>query len=293
MVRVSEQANEWTVARPGLAVTHRERALRRALHAARRRAKTATGRWRMLPDHLIIGTQKGGTSSLWDHLAAHPGVARSELKEVDYFNWFHDRPLRWYRGFFPRRRAGCLTGEASPDYLYDPRVPARVRGDLPDVKLIALLRDPVDRAISHFHHERELGVESLDLEAALAAEVERLRGEPERVGREPHYRSVALRHFSYVDRGRYAAQLERWLEHFDRDRLFICDSERFFTDPQAVYDRVLDFLGLPPFDPQHFVARNTRVYADISPDLRASLAERFRGDNERLFDLLGERFDWT
>lgn len=286
-------ARGWTVARPGLQANTVESVPVRLGHRARRTVRTATAGARMLPSFLIIGAQKAGTSSLWDLLSAHPGVARSEFKEPDYFNWSYFRSLRYYGSFFPRRDGRSITGEASPDYLYDPRVPERVARDLPGVKLVVLLRDPVDRAISHYHHQSKRGLEGLEIEAALDAEPRRLRGEYERLAREPHYRSMMLRHFSYVDRGRYADQLERWMEHVDREQLLILPSEPFFADPATVYARVLEHLELPPFVPADVSPRNAIDYVDPGTGVRDRLAATFAEPNERLFSLLGERFDWT
>lgn len=293
MDEFAARARDWRVPRPGLQVNTREGFAKRAALSLRREVRTVSGPWRMLPSYLIVGAQKAGTSSLWDQLAEHPAVAPSELKEVDYFNWFYDRSLRWYRGFFPRRQEGLITGEASPDYLYDPRVPARVQRDLPEARIVIALRDPVERAISHYHHQYARGLERLSLEDALDAEPDRLRGERERIERDPRYRSMYLRHFSYLDRGRYAEQLERWLSCFERSQLLVLNSQQLFTDPRGAYRRVLDFLGLEPFLPQSFEARNAGSYTPVEARLRARFAGLFSDENERLFALLGERFGWS
>lgn len=286
-------ARDWRVARPGVQVNTVERASVRVGHKANRIARTMTGNARMLPSFLIIGAQKAGTSSLWFMLADHPGVARSELKETDYFSWFYFRSLRFYRGFFPRDDGRRITGEATPGYLYHPLVPERVARDLPGVKIIVLLRDPVDRAISHYHHELKRGLERLDISEALDAEPTRLRGEYERLLNEPHYHSMLRRHFSYIDRGRYAEQLERWMAHIDREQMLILPAEPFFTDPATTYRRVLEHIGLDPFVPDDLSARNAIDYARPADDVRERLAATFAEDNERLFALLGERFDWS
>lgn len=246
----------------------------------------------MWPTWLIAGAQKTGTTSLFELLATHPEVRRPELKEIDYFTWFYHRPRSWYRSFFPLAVGGGVTGEASPSYLYDIRTPARVARDLPEARIIVLLRNPVDRAISHYHHERARGLEPLGLEAALDAEAARLAGERERVRREETYVSIALRHWSYVDRGRYASQLERWLEVVPRDRMLVMFAESLFGHPQQAYTRVLSFLGLDGFAPPLVDAQNANTYTAAPSALRRRLHDVFAQDNERLFGLLGERFRW-
>lgn len=289
---VNDAAPELKFRRPGVPVDGADPLARRARARARRILSVASSPARGLPDWLIVGTQKGGTSSLWEYLSWHPAIRASERKEIDYFTWFYDRPLWWYRSYFGLDRGGRQTGEASPSYLYDPRVPERVARDLPGVRIIALLRDPVERAISHVHHERARGFEPLDVEAALAAEGSRLDHEKDHQVRSPDQASWALRHWSYVDRGLYAEQLERWLEHIPRGDLLILPSERLFDQTQEVYAQVLEFLRLASFAPAAFPAMNVNRYDGPRDALRERLRKRFAAPNERLFELLGERYPW-
>ncbi|HXS47682.1 MAG TPA: sulfotransferase domain-containing protein, partial [Solirubrobacterales bacterium] len=187
------------------------RARRSATHTLRR---TNAGQ-RPLPDFLIIGAQKGGTTSLHAYLSEHRRVSPSSTKEVHFFDHAYDRGLGWYRAHFQRSAKAplSLSGEATPYYLFHPLVPARVAETLPESRLIVILRDPVDRAFSHHNHELALGFEDLPFEEAIEREPERLEGEQERILEDPGYRSFAHQHHSYVSRGRYAEQLERWLAH--------------------------------------------------------------------------------
>jgi hypothetical protein len=252
----------------------------------------ATAGRRREPTFLILGAQKAGTSSLLEYLNWHPDVAPSELKEVDYFSFHYARGPRWYRSHFPPAAAGRQTGEASPSYLYDPRVPARVAAALPRVPLIALLRDPVERAISHYHHERKRDLEPLSLEEALDREEERIGAERDAVLAGTEERPVRMRHWSYADRGLYADQLERWFEHFPRERVLVLCAEQFFDQTAETYARVLDFLGLSAWAPEEFPVMNANPSAAPPPEVRARLEHRFAEPNERLFALLGERFPW-
>ena len=138
----------------------------------------ATSFGRPLPDFLILGAQKAGTTALYSYLRKHPSIIGPSWKEVSYFDRHYARGPAWYRGNFPNklRTRGALVGEASPSYLFHPLGPRRVRELVPEARLVALLRDPVDRALSHYNHERALGREPLSFEDALAAEDDRLRG---------------------------------------------------------------------------------------------------------------------
>ena len=253
---------------------------------------------RLEPTYLIVGTQKGGTSSLQEYLCEHPLVLGPRLKELDYFNRGYHHSYSWYRAQFPRRPAKPpdggepITGEATPEYLFDSRVPARVAKHLPHARLIILLRDPISRALSHYNHERARGDEPLSFREAIEAEESRTAADAERALSDPSFTSYALRHYTYVARGMYTEQLERWFAHFDRDQILVLQSEKLFEDPDVTYQRALALLGLPEHHPAEFPVYNSRKYSGLEPDDRRFLEEKFAEPNERLFELLGERFDW-
>src|SRR4051794_20653441 len=152
---------------------------------------------RVMPTFLIIGGQRCGSTSLFSYLARHPAVGRSRGKEVHFFTLEYERGLAWYRSHFPtrltvastRRRLGVdmIAGEATPYYLFHPLAPYRVQAVLPEARLIAVLRDPVDRAYSHYQHEVALGVETLGFAEAVEAESDRLDGEEDRIEQDPRY----------------------------------------------------------------------------------------------------------
>lgn len=214
-------------------------------------------------------------------------------KEVSYFDRHYGRGVRWYRGHFPLRPGGRRVGEASPGYLFHPLAPERVRSTVPDARLIVLLRDPVDRALSHYHHEVALGREPLSFEQALDAEPERTRGEEERTAREPGYFSHAWWDHTYIARGRYAEQLERWLAVFPRDRLLVLASEELAADTGGTYGRVLEFLGVPARGLETYPRVYEQEYAAMAEATRARLAREFEEPNRRLYDLLDRDFGWT
>jgi Sulfotransferase domain len=256
-----------------------------------------TGPLRGLPSALIIGAQKGGTTSLFNYLVQHPEVRSPLGKEIHYFDLNYARGLTWYRGRFPyshRLRGTTLTIDASPYYLVHPMVPARVRELLPDAKLIALLRNPIDRALSHYQHERRAGREPLSFAEAIAREPERLAGELERLRDDPEYYSFSHHRHSYLLRGRYVQHLRLWEEFFPRSQMLILQSEQLFRDPAGTTQQVYDFLGLP----SHWLKRyktflQGRYERDLPSELRAILAAHFEPHNRELYQWLGEEFDWT
>jgi len=250
---------------------------------------------RPLPDFLILGAQKGGTTALYSYLRRHPSITGPSWKEVSYFDRHYVRGEAWYRGNFPNkaRTRGKLVGEASPSYLFHPLAPERVRADIPNAKLVALLRNPVDRALSHYNHEVALGREPLSFEAALAAEEARLAGEVERLVAEPRYFSREWWSHTYQARGRYAEQLERWLAVFPREQLLIVPSDDLAAEPAETHARVLDFLGAAPQRLDQYPRVYEREYEPMNPETREQLAAEFEEPNQRLYELLGRELGWS
>ena len=256
---------------------------------------------RPLPDFLIIGAQRCGTTSLYRYLAQHPQViGAAPSKGVHYFDMNHERSLRWYRAHFPtarrRDRAGrAVTGEASPYYVFHPHGPDRARAAVPNARLILMLRDPVVRAFSQYQQEYARGFEDAEsFEEALDLEEGRLAGERERMLADAGYDSRALQHHAYVARGEYASQLEAWRERFAPEQIHVVIAEEFFADPAAAYAGVLEFLGLdmPPRPPQ-FKAFNARPAGGMAAETRERLAAHFAEPNRRLEEMLGRALDWS
>src|SRR4051794_15060794 len=233
----------------------------------RLRWRRATAPLRVLPDFVIVGAQKAGTTSLYAYLRAHPNVLPAASKEVHFFDtceW--DSGPEAYRANFPMRahmqfarwfrRAAVITGEATPYYLYHPLAAERLASTAPDAKIIILLRDPVERTLSHYWHEVRGKRETLGVRDALQAEEDRLRGREEAlVAGEPACQHLDHRNFSYRDRSRYTRQVARYLKLFPADRVLVLQSEKLFGDDPDVKEQLARFLGLPPLT-RPFIAEN-------------------------------------
>lgn len=281
--------------------------VRTAVKPLVRRVATATAPARPLPDFFVIGTKRGGTTSLWNWLLQHPAVlplvpAGQRLKSTHYFSKHVTRDEAWFRGFFPlastRRRVQArlgvrpVAGEASPYYLLDPRIPARVAGLVPHARVVVLLRDPVERAYSHHGERVREGVEPLTFAQALEAEPQRLAGELERMAADPAYYSRAHDWYSYRTRGVYAPQLRAWQAVLPPGQLLVVRSEDLFTAPQQTYETVTGFLGLPPHVLRGAARHNHHPGPAMPADVRAELTRWYAGPNAELFDLLGRDLGW-
>ncbi|HLL49610.1 MAG TPA: sulfotransferase domain-containing protein, partial [Thermomicrobiales bacterium] len=245
------------------------------------------------PDFVIIGTQRGGTTSLHTYLGDHPQVETPATKELHFITDRHERGLDWYLGQFPAELdADAITGEATPYALFHPQAPRRLRVIAPAARLIALLRNPVDRAYSHYLLERSGGHETLDFAAALDAEQERLDGEEARLVREPTYASATHKHASYMARGDYARQLERWFAVFLKEQILVIRSEDLYERSAETFARVTQFLGINRTAPIPFMAHNRSSGPPLDPEIRDRLSRHFAPLNARLADLLGWDPGW-
>jgi len=269
------------------------RSVRRPLTALRVAARRPTAGLRTTPDFLIVGAQRSGTTSLYRYLAEHPAVAPPVRKEIQYFSLHYDRGDSWYRTHFPLAGLQRVTFEATPYYLFHPAAPARAAGTVPHAKVIALLRDPVERAFSHWQHNASRGLEHLGFESALDAETERLAGEDDRLLADVHYESSAHRYWSYAARGEYVTQLERWLAHYPREQLLVLRSEDLYEQPGPTYARALAFLGLAPVELDAYPRYTRRTSsAQMTDSARQRLTAYFRPHNEQLAALLGDDVWW-
>jgi hypothetical protein len=260
----------------------------------------ATASLRMLPDFLVIGAQRCGTTSLFRVLNDHPDVVRpTASKGIGYFDVNYAKGSRWYRSHFPlrltsrlRTGGGAKTFESSGYYSFHPLAAERIARDLPGVKVVLMVRDPVERAYSAYKHERSRGFEDQEFEAALDLEATRLEGEEDRIRSDPSYGSFDHRHHAYVARGRYAEQLDRFIALLGREQVFVVDADRFFAKPEAELSTLFSWLGLRPWLPDHVAQWNARPSEPMSQRLRDRLSAEFEEPDLQLAAIMGRRPSW-
>ena len=251
----------------------------------------------LVPAFLIVGAQRCGTTSMFKTLAQHPQVSQPPLRKgIHYFDKNYAKGFSWYRGQFPvgLTAAGRRTStfESSPYYMFHPLAGGRIAADLPGVKLLVLLRDPVERAYSAHSHELARGYETEHFESAIELEPSRLRGERDRMLRDPGYDSVHWQHHAYITRGQYHEQLVRLESLVGRHRLLVVDSHDFFVRPEESFREILDFLGLAAHPGIRFERHNARARSPLSRRLRQSLEEHFAPHDERLARWWGRTPSW-
>lgn len=258
------------------------------------RMRAATSRWRVFPNFVILGAQRGGTTSLFDYLARHPQVIPAFRKEIHFYDLHYSRGVGWYRAHFPMARQmseGVITGEATPNYLVHPDAPRRLRTVTPDARLVVMLRDPTERAYSAWRLRSSEGRETVTFEEAVTREQQNPDPVITDYHEDPKGVGDAIR-FLYLAKSRYAEQFERWLEFFPLDQFTVITSEDLFSHPDQVLSELSEALDIDLWEPGSFPALNQVPSASIDPGLRRELLEYFRPHNERLEVLLSRQFNW-
>jgi hypothetical protein len=255
-----------------------------------------TAEKRRLPDFIVAGAQKAGTTSLFHYLEQHPDMVPPIEKKLAFFDKNYQRGLPWYRLHFPLQSndgGATFTGESTAYYMFHPLAAERIAATSPQTKIILLLRNPVDRAFSHYQYKVRRGKEPLSFESALDAEADRLAGEEEKLRNNPDFRSKAHFLFSYQARGIYVDQIARWQKLFPPERLLVLESGGLFKRSDEVYQQTLQFLGVRAWRPTEFRNHFDGGYkVKMSSETRRRLVDYFAPHNQRLYDLLGQRFDW-
>jgi len=261
-----------------------------------------TGFMRMKPDFLIIGAAKCGTTSVYQYLLQHPSIGRTFRKEIYFIDRNFHKGMNWYRAYFPIlmrklwnekfHQRPFVSGEATPCYLFHPHAPKRVFQNFPRIKLIAILRNPIDRAYSYYHMKLRYGYEDLTFEECIKAEDERLSGELEKMLLNENYFSFNRQHYSYLARGIYADQLESWFKFFPREQMLILRMEDLYKDQSKTLNCVAEFLNLPSWIPKPEGEFNSIPYPKMNTETRSQLIDYFRPHNQRLRELLNMEFEW-
>ncbi|WP_413161547.1 tetratricopeptide repeat protein [Capilliphycus salinus ALCB114379] len=238
------------------------------------------------PDFMIIGTQKGGTTSLYYYLAKHPQIMPSLIKEIDFWSTKYNRGIDWYLAHFPPILAdkNILTGEATPSYLDHRETAERLFEVFPKTKLIVVLRNPIERTVSHYYQWVNMNWEFRSLEKAMISEIERLSVPNASYWNQPN---------SYIARSIYVEFLKKWLDVFPREQIFIISSENFYSNPPGTLKQIFDFLGLSDHPLTEYKKYNARSYPDLDESMRNLLGNYFKIYNQELEDLLGMKFNWN
>ena len=270
------------------------------------RYKLWTQQARYLPDTLIIGAQKAGTTSLFAYLVQHSQFVRPLKKEIYFFDRYYDQGLDWYKAHFysPIHRAFAesifvkqpiMTGEASTHYLFNPVAPERASKILPNAKIIAILRNPTERAFSAYKFLRAIGIidPQASFEDVIIHEDEFIEKEREDILASYGYFAPVLSNYAFKQHGLYEQQLQNWLKYYPREQILILVSDDLYTQPHETFSQVCRFLGIsPPLKRDYPQMNPTSNKKTMSDDIHQFLDDYYHPHNQALEALLEHKLDW-
>ena len=263
-----------------------------------------TGFLHVLPNFYIIGAAKCGTSSLYEYLIYHPEVQPAVTKEVHFFDHYFERGLNWYKVCFPLKlhkffvqnlgKKKFITGEASPRYIDHPNSPKRIKEITPKAKFIVLLRNPIDRAYSHYNMNVRQGIETLSFEEAIEQQTKRTKDEFKKMEEDENYYSKPYFSYSYIERGMYIKKLEHWMKYFSKEQFLVLKSEDMLKKPNETYQQIVKFLNLSPWVLKEYKHYRVGSYKKplMNSATRQQLRDFFKPHNEKLSEFLGKNFEW-
>jgi capsular polysaccharide biosynthesis protein/Tfp pilus assembly protein PilF len=238
------------------------------------------------PQFIILGAPRCGTTSLYNYINEHPNVLPCADKELHFFTKEYKWGLDWYLANFPQvsQKMGFVTGEASPTYLYS-NIQEKVKTHFPSIKLIAILRNPIDRAKSYYSLQVRHRLEKYSFEEKVLLEIEEFE-------RTKEDELCYVDDYSLLGQGLYAYQLKKWFEFFPREQFLILKSEDFYSQTNETMNQVFQFLDLPSYQRSNYVQHNASSYTSISDELRRKISDFFRPHNQNLETLLGIELNW-
>ena len=257
------------------------------------------GKFHVLPNFLICGSPRSGTTSLYEGLIEHPNIYRAKIKEISFFDVNSHRGKNWYQYHFPSKfdkiftNSKMITGEATPFYLIHPHAPSRIAKIIPNVKIILILRNPIDRAYSHYSSAFKNKKDDLSFEEAIQQENSRIINEKEKLINIPDYNSENFYKWSYFEQGIYYNYIIYWMKFFPKENFHIISSEEFFKNPTKNFNKLFNFLGISEFNYEKYIQYNTGNYDSMKNSTRKYLSEFYKPHNEKLYELIGKNFNWN
>ena len=243
-----------------------------------------------IPDFIIVGARKAGTTSLYNYLIKHPAIAEPVTKEIHYFDYYYNKlPLAWYKACFGNKKKWQIIGEATPEYLTNHYAAQRIHKLKPNMKIIILLRNPIDTSFSDWKMQVMKGNEYLNFHSAIKAEEERLRGEWSKVLRGEYSEKYMM--YAYLSRSYYYEYIKKYYEYFDKKQILIIKSEDLFNNPEVIMKEVYAFLN-QPYIQQEYQIFNKGFENSLSKGLRAEVSKLYKTYNKKLYNLINRDMDW-
>ena len=251
---------------------------------------------RVLPNFIIIGTVRSGTTSLYYNICEHPSVLPAAYDEIGFFDSNYHLGIQWYRSMFPKKldmnkikakTKYSITGEDTPFYIWNVLSAERILKILPNIKIIVQLRNPVNRAYSNYHISKKYGDEKLTFEKAIEKELEILEKKSFNMEIEDYTNPR-----SYIAKGLYYKQLVKWFKLFPSENILAVSTENMILNPESHMNEILNFLKIPQYTIKNPQQRKLEKYPEIENNMKLKLTEFFEPHNKELYQLIGKKFNW-
>jgi len=249
---------------------------------------------RVLPDFIISGTVRSGTTSLYYNICEHQSVLPDDYDEIGFIDSNYHLGINWYRSMFPTEKEMervkketnfAITGEDTPFYFWKKEAAERILKDIPNSKIIIIFRNPVDRAYSNYHLGIRKKTEKLSFEDAIDEEMNFL---------EKHsFRESVDRRRSYLSKGFYENQIKIWFNVFPREKIHILSTEDMQKNPEKTLLKIFQFLGIPNYTLKNPQKQKSSEYKKMDDKTREILLNFYKPHNEKFFQIIQERFDWN
>ena len=256
---------------------------------------------RVLPDFILFGGTRSGVMTLTKYIQEHPDV--SIIRNIHFFEYTFTNNVGWYKRYFPtsfyknffrvKHKRKLVVGESTGTYLFHPDVPKRIRENIPNVKLIVMLRNPINSLYSKYNHYRNEGLESSSLEDAIKMEMKRIKIGNERKElriNNPDFDNHV--NFNYLRHGHYAEKLKNWLKIFPKEHILILTNDEFNADIDKTMKQTFDFLSLPNYTIKNKIKHSVGRYPKMQESVRKLLVDYFRSYNQEFYKLIGKELDW-
>ena len=256
-----------------------------------------TSPYRMLPDFIVIGVKRCGTTSLYEQLPEHPDIMNSTQDNVGYFNNNFQLGINYYRSFFPTswktKNGKIKTFEVTSSYIQKSKTAKNLFKTLPEIKLILMVRNPIDRAYSEFNLDVKEEEQEKTFEELINEEITRIEKEDESILSKNYVDKFSPKFRHYLRKGMYYEQLQPWLELFKKNQILIISAEEFENETQEIYNKIFHYIGVSKYQIKNTQKARKGNYSKMNDHTRELLSKYFKPHNEKFFELIGRRYDWS
>ena len=268
-----------------------------------------TNQLRVLPDFIIFGSGRAGTTSLYSYLIQHPHIIAAatdnsaRVADTHFFEYMTSNKTEWYKSHFPtnfykshlkrKHKQNIITGEFTSTYIWHPLVPKRIFNLLPTIKLIAILRNPVERAYSSYQQQLQYGFIDLTFEDIIETEFRRIELSKTHANYKidnPDFNNFVIHNI--VRHGIYADYLKNWYNIFPKEQILIVDANELNNQTEKTLENIFKFLHISNHKIQDLAKVNVGKYSPMNESTRQLLFDFYKPHNLRLYKLLGRTFDW-